>query len=495
MSATPIIEVRHASKTYSGTCVLSDVSFQLFAGEVHALVGENGAGKSTLIKIIAGVVTPDEGVEILFDGKPVQKLTPKKAIELGVSVIYQEISLFPNLSVAENICKGMYQDAVVDFRKMRKTAQDALDLMGIQMDLRQRLSDISLGKRQLVAIARAITFHARVIVMDEPTAALSSSEVQMLYQIIEKLRAQGVGIIYISHKLDEVFRVADRISVLRDGQLVACDSASAFDEQKLVSLMVGRELRFLPMHSQHIEPENILFESRGLTCEPWFRDISFSVRAGEIVGLTGLVGAGRSEWAQAVFGMKMPQAGQVLIRGQVVSPRSASEAIAQGICYLPEDRRAQGLFQGNPMYKNISVVALQKVLKNRLLNRSREISATSDYIDKISIRPNEPTINVENLSGGNQQKALIARWLYADPKVLIVDEPTSGVDVGAKLEIHRLLRQLASQGVCVILISSDLPEVIALSDRILVMRRGNLVAEVEAADATQEAILAKGLMG
>lgn len=495
MSTSPILEVRHASKTYSGTCVLSDVCFQLHAGEVHALVGENGAGKSTLIKIIAGVVTPDDGIQIFFDGNEVQKLTPRKSIELGISVIYQEISLFPNLSVAENICKGMYQDAVVDFRKMRKTAQEALDLMGIQMDLRQRLSDISLGKRQLVAIARAITFHSRVIVMDEPTAALSSSEVQMLYQIIEKLRSQGVGIIYISHKLDEVFRVADRISVLRDGLLVACDQASAFDEQKLVSLMVGRELRFLPMHSQHIEPDTVLFESRGFTCEPWFRDISFSVRAGEIVGLTGLVGAGRSEWAQTVFGMNKAQAGEVLIHGQSVTPRSASEAIERGICYLPEDRRAQGLFQGNPMYKNISVVALQKVLKNGLLNRSLEISATSDYIDKISIRPNDPTINVENLSGGNQQKALIARWLYADPKVLIVDEPTSGVDVGAKLEIHRLLRQLASQGVCVILISSDLPEVIALSDRILVMRRGSLVAEVQAAEATQEAILAKGLMG
>ena len=474
--------------------MLNDINFSLLPGEVHALVGENGAGKSTLIKIIAGVEVPDEGGEIYFQGERVSRMTASKSISLGISVIYQDISLFPNLTVAENICKGLFHDPIVKWKKIREKAKSVLDEMGVDMDINQRLSEISIGKKQLVAIARAITFESKVIVMDEPTAALSSSEVEMLYKIIRNLRAKGVAIIYISHKLEEVFTVADRITVLRDGQLITTDLASEFDQSKLINLMVGRELRFVPMHNES-EPGEVLFELKGYTQEPTFRDISFQVRRGEVVGLTGLVGAGRSELAQAIFGMTKPDSGEMWVHGKMVRVRDANDAIAKGICYLPEDRRNQGLFQGHSMTWNITAVTLHKMLKSGLLNAQKELSTAQKYIHDVSIRPNLPEINIESLSGGNQQKALISRWLNADPQVLIVDEPTSGVDVGAKVEIHRLLRGLASQGVSVILISSDLSEVFALSDRILVMRQGQIVDEVAASDATQEGILQKGLLG
>jgi ABC-type sugar transport system ATPase subunit len=332
--------------------------------------------------------------------------------------------------------------------------------------------------------------------MDEPTAALSSSEVEMLYTIIRELKSHGVSIIYISHKLDEVFTVADMISVLRDGNLVASGPIGDYDQKKIINLMVGRELRFVPAHNEKGASGKELFSVEGLTNEPHFRNISFSVNEHEILGITGLVGAGRSELAQTVFGLMPPSAGTIKIHGDKVSINNSNDAITKGICYLPEDRRTQGLFQGNSMAKNITTVTLKKVLNRfRLISRAKELGVAQDYIEKISIRPNLPEIHVENLSGGNQQKTMISRWLQADPKVLIADEPTSGVDVGAKLEIHKLLRMLADDGVCVILISSDLPEVLAVSDRILVMREGNVVDEVMSSEASQEGILEKGLIG
>ncbi|MEG1514928.1 MAG: sugar ABC transporter ATP-binding protein [Clostridia bacterium] len=495
MAQDPVIEIRHINKTYSGIRVLTNVDFRLRPGEVHALVGENGAGKSTMIKIMSGVESPDEGGELYFSGKRIDKMTPHRSIALGLSVIYQDVSLFPNLSIAENICKGLFNDKLIHWKKLREKARQALETMQVELDLNQKLEEISIGKKQLVAIARAITFNSKVIVMDEPTAALSSSEVDMLYRIIRSLRDKGVSIIYISHKLDEIFTVADRVSVLRDGEMVATGDISAFDQKKLIHLMVGRELRFLPLRNEEPPSDEVLFEVRGYTNQPHFEDVNFQVRKYEIVGLTGLVGAGRSELAQTVFGLMKPDAGEMYVCGQRVHVKDSTDAIRKGICYLPEDRRSQGLFHLNSMARNISAGALDKVLKNKLISFSQEVELAKRYIDKVSIRPALPEINVESLSGGNQQKALISRWLNADPKVLIVDEPTSGVDVGAKLEIHRLLRELARQGVCVILISSDLSEVFALSDRILVMRAGQIVDEVESCEATQEGVLRKGLQG
>ena len=494
LQSSAVLETKKISKTYSGIRVLHDIDFSLMPGEVHALVGENGAGKSTLIKIIAGVVEPDEGGELYFQGKRIPHMTAARSVHLGISVIYQDVSLFPNLSIAENICKGLYNDAFVNWKKINGKATEAFREMGVEMDAQQKLRDISIGKQQLVAIARAITFDSKVIVMDEPTAALSSSEVEMLYSIIRTLRDKGVAIVYISHKLDEVFTVADRITVLRDGELIKTAPVSEFDQTKLINMMVGRELRFVPMHNQG-ETGEVLFEVRGLTQEPDFRDISFACRRGEIVGLTVLVGARRSELAQSIFGLTHPQSGEILLNGEPLKIKNANDAIRKGVCYLPEDRRSQGLFHGHSMAKNITAVTLKKQLKRGLINAGLEVATAQKYIREISIRPNLPHITVESLSGGNQQKALISRWLNADPKLLIVDEPTSGVDVGAKLEIHRLLRSLAERGVCVILISSDLSEVFALSDRILVMRQGRLVNEVAVSEATQEGILQKGLLG
>ncbi len=494
LQTSAVLETRKISKTYSGIRVLHNIDFSLMPGEVHALVGENGAGKSTLIKIIAGVVDPDEGGEIYFKGNLIPHMTAAKSVHMGISVIYQDVSLFPNLSIAENICKGLYHDPIVNWKKINGKAKQVLGEMGVEMDVQQKLREISIGKRQLVAIARAITFESSVIVMDEPTAALSSSEVEMLYSIIRTLRDKGVAIVYISHKLDEIFTVADRITVLRDGELIRTAPVGEFDQTKLINMMVGRELRFVPMHNRG-ETGNVLFEVKALTQEPAFRDISFACRQGEIVGLTGLVGAGRSELAQAIFGLTHPQSGEILLHGVPLKIKDANDAIRKGVCYLPEDRRSQGLFQGHSMARNITAVTLDKQLKHGLINARLEQQTAEKYIRDISIRPNLPHINVESLSGGNQQKALISRWLNADPKLLIVDEPTSGVDVGAKLEIHRLLRALAESGVCVILISSDLSEVFALSDRILVMRQGRIVNEVAVGDATQEDILKRGLLG
>ena len=494
MQSNAVLETKKISKTYSGIRVLHDIDFSLMPGEVHALVGENGAGKSTLIKIIAGVEAPDDGGELYFQGKRIPHMTAAKSIHLGISVIYQDVSLFPNLSIAENICKGLYHDAFVNWKKINGKAEEILAGMGVQMDVQQKLREISIGKRQLVAIARAITFESKVIFMDEPTAALSSSEVEMLFSIIRSLRDRGVAIVYISHKLDEIFAIADRITVLRDGERIITAPVSEFDQTKLINMMVGRELRFVPMH-HHGDVAEVLFEVKGLTQEPVFRDISFACWRGEIVGLTGLVGAGRSELAQAIFGLTHPQSGEILLHGEPLRIRDANDAIRKGVCYLPEDRRSQGLFQGHSMTRNITAVTLGKQLRHGLISAALELETAQRFIRDISIRPNLPHINVESLSGGNQQKALISRWLNADPKLLIVDEPTSGVDVGAKLEIHRLLRSLAERGVCVILISSDLSEVFALSDRILVMRQGRIVNEVAVGEATQEGILQKGLLG
>ena len=491
-----ILEVKNLSKTYSGTTVLDKVDFNVYAGECHALIGENGAGKSTLIKIISGVERPDPNCEIYYMGNRVSKLNAAKSMEMGISVIYQDISLFSNLTVAENICKvSVPHKFFVPWRKMRKKARDLLASMEIPIDINEKLGNISVGKQQLVAIARAMAMESKLVIMDEPTSALSGSEVEMLKRLISELKSRGISIVYITHKLEEVFAVSDRITVLRDGCLVACDETTDFDQAKLIRLMVGRELRFVPMQNEL--PVGVpLFSVEGLTNEPHFRNISIEARAHEIIGLTGLVGAGRSELAQTVFGMMKAQSGAVYIHGEKVNIKKPNDAIEHGICYLPEDRRTQGLFQGHSMKRNITICALRKLInKFRLINKKTELTIAEDYIEKVNIRPNKPELNIENLSGGNQQKAMLSRWLNADPKVFIADEPTNGVDVGAKLEIHKMLRQLAASGVCVILISSDLLEVLAISDRVVVMREGNIVHEVTTGDATQEEILEKGLMG
>jgi ABC-type sugar transport system ATPase subunit len=491
-----ILQISRLNKTYSGIRVLKDIDFHLIEGEVHALVGENGAGKTTLIKIIAGVEKPDDGAQIIFEGEPVHRLTPAKSIMMGISVIYQDISLFPNLSIAENICIGGLKGRIVNWGRIRATAGEALQKIGsTDINPDAILGEISIGKQQIVALARAVTLKSKIIVMDEPTAALSSSEVNLLYGVIKKLKKDNVSIIYISHKIDEVFKIADRISILRDGEMVATKPANEFDNQSLVSMMVGRELRFSTMRHEGDAGEKI-FEVKGLAKEPLFKDISFSLYKNEILGITGLVGARKSEMAQTLFGLLKADKGTVIMEGKEIVIKSAAQAISKGICYLPEDRRSQGLFMKHNMSKNITASSLQKILnKFKLISAKKELSTTESYIDKLNIKPRTPDIKAENMSGGNQQKVLISRWLNAGPKLLITDEATSGVDIGAKAEIHRFLRELAKSGVGVILISSDLPEVLAISDRILIMRDGWIVEVVRADATTQEDVIKKGLMG
>lgn len=489
-----LLSIRNLSKTYPGNKALQNISFDIRAGEVHAIVGENGAGKSTLIKLIAGAEIPDDGAEFSFDSKVVSRVSIANALKYGITVLYQDISLFPNLSVAENICIELDKGPFVSKSKMHEEAKRAIDDLGIDLDPSEKLGDISIGKQQLVALIRAVLFKSKIIIMDEPTAALSSSEVNLLYSIVQNLRAAGVAIIYISHKLEEIFYLADRITVLRDGCLITTDTVDKFDTQKLISLMVGRELRVITMRSSKQPGEEIL-GINNLTCEPYFRDVSFSLREYEILGITGLVGAGRSELAQTIFGILKPEQGSISVKGEPVSPDNPINAINKGICYLPEDRRTQGLFYGQSMIKNITSVTLDKYTdKFKLISQREELNSVKEYIKKISIRPPNPYIDVSHLSGGNQQKLVLSRWLDAHPKVLIVDEPTNGVDIGAKYEIHKLLRNLCEEGIGVILISSDLPEVLALSDRILVMRNGRLAADMDADDATQEGLLEKAII-
>jgi ABC-type sugar transport system ATPase subunit len=491
-----ILQTIELSKSYGGIKVLNGINFDVRRGEVHGLVGENGAGKTTLIKIIAGVEKPDDGSRLLFDGKPVEKLTPLKTIQRGISVIYQDISLFPNLSIAENICPGGNAGPFVNWERMSLTAADALKKVGCEdINPSEILGDISVGKQQLVALARAVTLRSKVIIMDEPSAALSATEVQMLYRTIRTLKQEGISLIYISHKLDEVLAVADRVTVLRDGEMIATRPAAELDSQSLIGMMVGRKLQSSVSRYKG-DTEEKIFQVDGLTREPLFRNISFCLYRNEILGITGLVGARRTEVAQALFGLLKLDKGSVIMNGKPIFVRSPNDAIKKGICYLPEDRRDQGIFLQQSMARNITAANIGKTL-NRLglISAAKEQLLARQYIDTLDIKPAIPGIKMENMSGGNQQKTLFGRWLSASPLLLIADEPTSGVDVGAKAEIHRLLRELALSGVGVILISSDLPEVLTVSDRILVMRAGRIVAEVDASTATQEDIITKGLMG
>ncbi len=490
------MELKNISKSYSSVRVLNNINFSVVPGEVRALVGENGAGKSTTVKIIAGVEQPDSGGEIYYNGELIHKMTVKHSLELGVSVIYQDLSLFPNLSVAENIVKGSEKKFFVGLNTYKKQASAVLESLGVDIDTSLLLSELSIGKQQLVAIARAMYSEAKLIIMDEPTSTLSSTEVELLFDVIARLKESGVCIIYISHKLDEIFTVADSITVLRDGEHIETGAIDTFDQEKLIKLMVGRELRFVPFHGTDIGGSGTTFSVNNFTLEPYFRNISFDVREREVFGITGLVGAGRSELAQSIFGIRKASSGEIFLGGEKISISHTNDAIQAGVCYLPEDRRTQGLLMGQTVTRNTTSANLRGVSnKASLISGQKEKKVVEEYIERLAIKLPSIESHIERLSGGNQQKVLISRWLNAGPRVLIVDEPTTGVDVGTKQEIHRLLRELANNGVFIVLISSDLLEVLAVSDRVLVMRNGNAADLVETKSASQESIMEKSLLG
>lgn len=478
------------TKQYPGVIALDDVQLEVQPGEVHALLGENGAGKSTLIKILAGVTEPDTGT-IELAGTEVSFKHPLEAVVNGIAVTYQDLSLFPNLSVAENIAisktleKG---DVHVTWREIKRVAQEALEELGVEVDVSQRLGYLSIGTQTLIAIARAIVHDAKLMILDEPTASLAREEIRALFRVVRLLRQRGLGILFVSHKLDEVYEIADRITVLRDGKYVGTYETESLSEEDLISHMVGRPVRFTRYPSR--TGEQVLLSVRGLTKRHNFADVSFDLRRGEILGFTGLVGAGRSELMQALFGTNKPDSGEIWIDGERVQISSSHEAMKLGLAYIPESRHEMGLILGKSLSENVSVTILDRVVNRlRLINEKERQDRVKKWIDQLNIRPNYPNMLIDQFSGGNQQKAVIAKWLAYNPKLLIVDEPTHGIDVGAKAEIHKLLRELSEQGIGVIVVSSELPEVIAVSDRIEVMRRGRIVGEFTGEDVEQEQIM------
>ncbi len=495
MSDNTLLRATDITKSYAGVQALKSVSFELRAGEVHALVGENGAGKSTLIKIITGAIQADSG-EVELIGKTITRNSPRLARSLGITAIYQQPALFPELSVAENISIGIEQSSLwrrVDWKERRLRAARLLKLVGAKIDPDRDAGDLTMPEQQLVEIARALGAEAKVLILDEPTASLSEEDTENLFHVIRQLRAQGVGMIYISHRLEELPVIADRVSVLRDGRAIGTRMMSEVNREQLIQLMVGRELSAV-FPKKAVEPGETVLELRRLGCsETGIKDVNLTVRSGEIVGLAGLVGAGRTELARTIFGLSPADAGEMLIGGKPVRIDSPAQAIARGIAYLPEDRRRHGVIADLPVSANITLASLDKLSRFGAMDYRREKQIAADYTDRLGIKTPAIFAPVATLSGGNQQKVALSRWLVTRPSLLILDEPTQGIDVGAKSEIHALMTDLAAQGVAIVMISSEMPEILGMSDRICVMGGGRVVATLDRAEATQEKILALAL--
>jgi rhamnose transport system ATP-binding protein len=478
------------SKSFPGVRALDKVDFEVRAGEVHALLGENGAGKSTLIKIVSGLYQPDSGT-IRIDGEEVRFASPHDAQRRGIATIFQELLLFPELTVAENIFMGhgpRTRFGGIDWSAMRAGARALLASLDIHdLDVSRLVGSLSVGNRQRVEIAKALSQDARILIMDEPTAALAEADVLRLFGIVRLLRARGVGIVYISHRLEEVFMLADRVTVLRDGAYVATREVAEVSEDDLVNMMVGRRIEnlFPKLEARIGRP---LLEVRGLSRRPAFHDVDLLLRAGEVVGLAGLVGSGRSELAQAIFGLEPAHSGAILLDGRQVRITSPAQAKRLGIAYVPEDRGMQGLIRQMTLRENLSLAVLRQVAYAWFIDRRAEVALALRSIEQFRIRASSVEQVAEKLSGGNQQKVVLGKWLATRPRVLIMDEPTRGIDIGAKSEIHRLMSELAQQGLAILMISSELPEIMGMSDRILVMRGGTIVASFARAEATQEMI-------
>ncbi len=486
-----LLEAKGVQKSYGGVRALKGVSLELCAGEIHALVGENGAGKSTLIKVLSGAVQPDAG-EIRMDGHEVRIANPLAAKAHGIAVIYQQPALFPELSVAENIALALEKPAVwrrVSWKRRRSVARELLERAGSSIHPDTPVKRLSMPEQQIVEIAKALGLRSRVLILDEPTASLTEHEVERLFGILNDLRAQGVGIVYVSHRLEELFRMADRVTVLRDGAYIGTKSMAQLDEPELLRLMVGRDLSAVfPKHDVKLgEP---LLELSGFGCtQRGISDVSFTVRAGEIVGLAGLVGSGRTELAECLFGLTPADSGAVRIGGQGVMIREPGDAIRHGLAYVPEDRRRHGVVPQMSIRANMTLAQLPKLANAGFIDNAREQGVAEGLMRSLQVKAPSAETPANHLSGGNQQKVALGRWLATEPRILILDEPTQGIDVGAKAEIHRFMGELAARGMAIVMISSELPEILGMSDRILVMRRGTIAAEFDRRDATEHSIL------
>jgi rhamnose transport system ATP-binding protein len=488
--ATPILALEGATKSYGAVQALRDGTLALRPGEVRALVGENGAGKSTLVKLLAGVIRLDAG-RMLVDGEPVDFHSPISARDAGIAVIYQEPTLFPDLSVAENVVMGRHPLGAgrrIDRGAMGRQVQELLDRLGVRLDAERPVRGLSIADQQIVEIAKALSFDARVLIMDEPTAALSGPEVERLFAVVKTLREEGAGVLFISHRLDEVFTICDTVTVMRDGAVVHDAWIADMTPDDMVKRMVGRELSAL-FPKQDAEIGEPVLSVHRLTREGVFFDVSFEVRAGEIVALAGLVGAGRSEVARAIFGIDKPDAGHVEVSGRRLPSGRPLTAMRAGIGFVPEDRRQQGLVMDLSVARNATMTRMGALSRLGLINNAAEDRLAGEWAKRLQLKFHRLSDPAGFLSGGNQQKVVLAKWLATEPKLLILDEPTRGIDVGTKSEVHRLMSELASRGVAVLMISSELPEVLGMADRVLVMHEGRLTAELSREEADEESVI------
>lgn len=485
-----LLEMMDVDKQFPGVYALKGVNFDLKSGEVHALLGENGAGKSTLMKTLGGIYSIDKG-KIFINGKEELINSVKDAQKLGISIIHQELALVPHLSIAENIYLGRElktKAGLIDFTTMNHNVQKLLEEFGMNIDARREISSLTVAQQQMVEIIKAVSFDSRIIVMDEPTSSLTDKEVTFLFDTIINLKKKGVGIVYISHRMEELFEISDRITVLRDGEYVGTVLTKKTNQDELISMMVGRKLKNYYVRDFQEIGEPIL-EVRDLTRKNVLENINFEIREGEILGFAGLVGAGRTELMKCIFGLDSFEKGEIVVNGKKVEINEPNDAIDVGIAYVSEDRKAKGLFLIETIKYNISIKILNKFMKNLSVNKKIENEEVKKYIDRLSIRTPTSEQYVNKLSGGNQQKVLIAKWLATEPKILILDEPTRGVDVGAKAEIYSIMNDLVKEGVSIIMISSDLPEIINMSDRVAVMANGRLQKILEKEDLSQEKIM------
>ena len=486
-----ILEMKYIRKTFPGVMALDHVQLQVRPGEVHALMGENGAGKSTLMKILMGIYTRDTGGEILFDGKPYMVSNPKEAMDMGVAMIHQELNPILDMTVYENIFVGreLRKNGLVDKKAEIEQAQKLIEECGLHVSPKETLRNLTVAQCQLIEIIKAISVNAKVIIMDEPTAAITDREVELLFGHIRRLKEKGVAIIYISHRMAEIFSICDRVSVYRDGQYIGTGTTTELDEGQLIKMMVGREITDV-YPKLEADIGEVVFEAKNIVrADNKVKGVSLSVRRGEILGIGGLVGAGRSELVEGIFGMHALSQGEIFVHGKRVKISSPEDIIKQGVALITEDRKVTGLNLSGTVNDNIAMVAIKKLLTHGLYNKGKARRASEEYIEKLNIKTPSADQIVGNLSGGNQQKIVIAKWLLNDPDIIILDEPTRGIDVGAKRDIYLLLGNLVRQGKAVIMISSEIPELMGICDRIMVMREGNYSGEVSREEFSQERIM------
>lgn len=490
MSA-PLLEVRGVSKSFPGTQALSDVSFDLLPGEVHALMGENGAGKSTLMHILSGVYVPDAG-EIRINGQPVQINNPRQAQDLGIGMVFQELSLVSSLSIAENIFPNRAPSrlpGVIDWPRLYQNTRQLIAQFDQDLDVRTPVGMLNVTTRQIIEIVKAFSLNAKILLLDEPTSALTLDEVERLFDTIRRLKQRGIGIVYVSHRIAEVMEITDRVTVLRDGKLVGTYATADMTPDALIEKMVGRKLLNDLFAKRTSSNGAELLRVEKLTRKNEFSDISFEVRKGEIIGVAGLKGARRSELFRALVGITRPSSGQIWLEGKLMNFRSPQQAFARGMAYLPEERKTDGLFLRMPLSRNIVSATLKNFARWGIMSRRREVDASQHLAQRLNIRATSMRQTVGRLSGGNQQKVMLSKWLIERPQILIIDEPTKGVDVGTKAEVHQLLRQLADQGVGIMFISSELPEILGLAQRILVMYEGRIRGELLADETDEQTIM------